>query len=139
MTDVPIIDQPRWPALDAIAVPARLTFTMTWKSLGDSVYYENSSQQFRFTDTRAECRLAAQVEMPSIGFFWKSDPIESSNAEFAIMEEERKRERALLLITGRIGVYRGWLQDELRANTTSYDTRLSKYNGFEDSPSGDLA
>jgi hypothetical protein len=88
MRDVPIIDQPRWPALDAIATPARMTFSMVWKSLDDPVRYENPSQLFRFTGTRAECHLAAQVEVPSVGFSWKSDPIETSRANFAIMGEE---------------------------------------------------
>ena len=88
MRDVPVIDQPRWPALDAIATPARMTFSMTWNSLDERVRYENPSQQFRFTGARAECRLAAQVEVPSIGFSWKSDPIETSSADFAVMGEE---------------------------------------------------
>jgi hypothetical protein len=26
MLDVPVIDQPRWPALDSIATPARMTY-----------------------------------------------------------------------------------------------------------------
>jgi hypothetical protein len=88
MTDVPIVDQPRWPALDAIAAPARMSFRMIWRSTGEPVRYENPSQQFRFTGTRAQCQMEARVEVPSIGFSWKSDPIETSRADFAVMGEE---------------------------------------------------
>ena len=88
MKNVPVIDQPRWPALDAIATPARMAFKMVWKSIGEPVRYENASRQFRFTGTRAKCQLEAQVEVPSIGFSWKSDAIETSHADFAVMGEE---------------------------------------------------
>ena len=88
MKGVPVVDQPRWPALDAIATPARMTFKLVWKSTGEPVRYENPSRQFRFTGTRAECQLEAQVEVPSIGFSWKSDGIETSRADFAVMGEE---------------------------------------------------
>jgi hypothetical protein len=63
MKNVPVVDQPRWPALDAIATPARMAFKMVWKSTGEPVRYENASRQFRFTGTRAECQLEAQVEV----------------------------------------------------------------------------
>jgi hypothetical protein len=88
MKNVPVIDQPRWPALDAIATPARMAFKLVWKSTGEPVRYENASRQFRFTGTRAGCQLEAQVEVPSIGFSWKSDAIETSRADFAVMGEE---------------------------------------------------
>jgi hypothetical protein len=88
MTDVPVIDQPRWPALDSIATPARMTFRMVWRSTGEPVRYENPSEQFRFTGTRAECQLEAEVRVPSIGFSWKSDPIGTSRASFAVMGDE---------------------------------------------------
>ena len=88
MKNVPVIDQPRWPALDAIATPARMAFKMVWKSTGEPVQYENASRQFRFTGTRAMCQLEAQVEVPAIGFSRKSDGIETSRADFAVMGEE---------------------------------------------------
>jgi len=37
MKDVPVIDQPGWPALDAVAAPARMTFAMIWKASDDPV------------------------------------------------------------------------------------------------------
>jgi len=88
MTDVPVVDQPRWPALDSIATPARMTFKMVWKSTGEPVRYENPSQHFRFIGSRAECQLEVTVDVPSTGFSWKSDPLETSAASFAIFGEE---------------------------------------------------
>jgi hypothetical protein len=35
MKDVAVVDQPKWPALDSIATPARMTFKMIWKSNGE--------------------------------------------------------------------------------------------------------
>ena len=88
MKDVPIVDQPRWPALDSVATPARMSFKMVWKSTGEPVTYQDPSRQFRFTGTRATCQLEAQVQVPSIGYSWKSDPLETSHADFAVMGQE---------------------------------------------------
>jgi hypothetical protein len=88
MRDVPVVDQPHWPALDSVATPARMTFRMIWKSTGEPVHYENAAEQFRFTGNRAVCQLEAAVDVPSIGFSWKSDPIEKSAASFAVIGEE---------------------------------------------------
>jgi hypothetical protein len=86
--DVPVVDQPRWPALDSIATPARMSFKMVWKSTGEPVTYQDAYKRFRFTGTHASCQLEAQVEVPSIGFSWKSDPLETSHADFAVIGEE---------------------------------------------------
>ena len=88
MKDVPVVDQPRWPAIDSIATPARMTFKMVWKSTGEPAVYDDPARQFRFTGSRASCRMEAQVEVPSLGFSWKSDPLETSRADFAILGEE---------------------------------------------------
>ncbi len=88
MQKVSVVDQPRWPALDSIATPARMTFKMVWKSTGEPVKYDDSSKRFRFTGTRASCQLEAEVEVPSIGFSWKSDPLNTSKADVAIVGEE---------------------------------------------------
>ncbi|HLJ46748.1 MAG TPA: hypothetical protein VKU01_12105 [Bryobacteraceae bacterium] len=88
MRDVPVVDQPRWPALDSLATPARMTFKMVWRSTGEPVRYENPSQQFRFTGHLAECQLEAEVNVPSTGFSWKSDPMATSAASFAVIGEE---------------------------------------------------
>ena len=88
MKNVEVVDQPKWPALDAIATPARMSFKMVWKSTGEPVKYEDSSKHLRFIGTRASCQLEAQVEVPSIGFSWKSDPLDTSKCDLAIMGEE---------------------------------------------------
>jgi len=88
MQSVSVVDQPRWPALDSIATPARMTFKIVWKSTGEPVKYDDSSKRFRFTGTRASCQLEAEVEVPSIGFSWKSDPLNSSKADITIVGEE---------------------------------------------------
>ena len=88
MKNVPVVDQPRWPALDSLATQARMSFKMVWKSTGEPVLYENASRQFRFSGMRAACQLEAQVEVPSIGYSWKSDPLETSRADFAVIGEE---------------------------------------------------
>ena len=88
MKDVPVVDQPRWPAIDSLATPARMTFKMVWKSTAETVVYDDASRQFRFNGSRASCQLEAQVEVPSLGFAWRSDPLETSRADFAIIGEE---------------------------------------------------
>lgn len=88
MKKVPIVDQPRWPAIDSVATPARMTFKMVWKSTGEPVAYDDPARQFRFTGSRASCQLEAQVEVPSIGFSWKSGPLETSRADFAVIGDE---------------------------------------------------
>ena len=88
MQNVSVIDQPRWPALDAIATPARMSFKMVWKSNGEPAVYEDASKHFRFTGTRAICQMEARIEVPSLGFSWKSDPLETSKCDFAIVGEE---------------------------------------------------
>jgi hypothetical protein len=42
----------------------------------------------RNAGTRASCQLEAQVDVPSVGFFWKSDPLETSKCDFAIIGDE---------------------------------------------------
>ena len=88
MKNVPVVDQPRWPALDSIATPARMSFKMVWKSTGESVTIEDTSKHFRFTGMRAACQMEAEIEVPSIGFSWNSDPLETSKCDFAILGDE---------------------------------------------------
>ncbi|MGO8970769.1 MAG: hypothetical protein ACLQDQ_14515 [Myxococcaceae bacterium] len=88
MQNVDVVDQPRWPALDAVATPARMSFRMLWDAIGEPAVYEDPSKHFRFTGTRASCQLEAEVEVPSLGFSWKSDPMNTSQCDFAIIGEE---------------------------------------------------
>ena len=88
MKDVAVVDQPKWPALDSIATPARMNFKMVWRSNGEPLKYEDADKHFRFTGTRATCQLEAEVKVPSTGFWWKSDPLETSKCDFAIVGDE---------------------------------------------------
>jgi len=88
MQNVAVVDQPKWPALDSIATPARMNFKMVWKSTGESVKIEDAAKHFRFMGTRAICQMEAEVEVPSIEFSWKSDPLDTSKCDFAIIGEE---------------------------------------------------
>src|SRR5437870_9540469 len=70
--------------------------TARWvhKSTGEPVRYDDSSKHFRFTGTRATCQLGAQVEVPSVGFWWKSDPLNMSKARRRHIERiDRKSTR----------------------------------------------
>ena len=45
MKDVPIIDQPRWPAMDAETTPAYLDFKLVFKATEEPVKYEDPARQ----------------------------------------------------------------------------------------------
>ena len=88
MKDVAIIDQPNWPAMQAETHPAFLDFKLVWKATDQPVQFEDASQQYRFKGFKASALLEAAVRVPSIGFSWKSDPLETSRADFAVIGEE---------------------------------------------------
>jgi hypothetical protein len=88
MVNVPIIDQPRWPALDAETTPAFLDFKLVLMASEVPVKYENAMQQYRFEGFKAEAQLEATVRVPSIDFTFKTDPLEASKCDFAVMGTE---------------------------------------------------
>ena len=88
MNDVPIIDQPRWPAIDAESTPAFMDFRLVFKSMEESVKYEDPNLQYRFTGFKAKAQLEATVRVPSIDFVFKTDPLEMSTCDFAVMGDE---------------------------------------------------
>lgn len=88
MTNVPIIDQPRWPAMDAETTPAFLDFKLVFSSTDEPVRYEDPMRQYRFEGFKAIARLEASVRVPSIKFAFKTDPLEASQCDFAVMGEE---------------------------------------------------
>jgi hypothetical protein len=88
MRDVPIIDQPRWPAYDTPTFPAQLTFRLVFTKLNEAITYQNDRQQYRFTGFKALAQLEATVEVPALGFSWRSDPLETSSANFAAIGQE---------------------------------------------------
>jgi hypothetical protein len=85
MTNVPIIDQPRWPAMDAETTPAFLDFKLRFKASDEPVKYEDPSRQYRFEGFKASAQLEATIRVPEIDFNFKTDPLESSKSDFAVM------------------------------------------------------
>ena len=88
MKNVAVVDQPKWPALDAVGMPATMSFKMIWKATDEEIIIDNPQKQFRVEGNRATAQLEAQVKVPSIGFSWKSDPLSTSHADFAIIGDE---------------------------------------------------
>ena len=88
MTNVPIIDQPRWPAMDAISTPAFMDFELAFRALDEPVKYEDPMRQYRFEGFKATAQLEAAIRVPSIGFLFKTDPLETSKSDFAVMGTE---------------------------------------------------
>jgi hypothetical protein len=88
MTNVPIIDQPRWPEMDAETTPSFLDFKLVFTSTDESVKYEDPARQYRFEGFKAIAKLGASVRVPSLDFAFKTDPLDSSECEFAVMGSE---------------------------------------------------
>jgi len=88
VSNAPIIDQPRWPAMDAESTPAFLDFKLVFKATDEPVKYENAVQQYRFEGFKASAQLEATIRVPSIDFTFKTDPLEASKCDFAVMGNE---------------------------------------------------
>ncbi len=88
MKNLAAIDQPQWPAFKAPAAPAKMTIRIVWKATSEKVLYDDPSKQFRFEGFKATAQLEASVEVPSLSFSWRSDPLETSKAGFAIIGSE---------------------------------------------------
>ena len=50
--------------------------------------YEDPTQQYRLWASRPAAQLEATISVPSIDFTFKTDPLESSKCDFAVMGEE---------------------------------------------------
>jgi hypothetical protein len=88
MTNVAIIDQPRWPAMDAETTPAFMDFKLVLAATSEPVKYEDTTRQYRFEGFKASAQLEAAFRVPSIDFTFKTDPLESSKCDFAVMGTE---------------------------------------------------
>ena len=88
MANVPIIDQPHWPAMDAETMPAFLDFKVVFKSTDEPVVYDDANRQYRFQGFKADAQLEAVVHVPSIDFTFKTDPLDTSKCDFAVMGTE---------------------------------------------------
>jgi hypothetical protein len=88
MTDVPIIDQPRWPAMDAESTPAFMDFRLVLAMASEPVKYEDPARQYRFEGFKAEAQMEATIRVPAIDFTFKTDPLGTSKSDFAVMGNE---------------------------------------------------
>jgi hypothetical protein len=89
MKSLAVIDQPGWPQRNAPARPAIMSFKVTWEATDEKVELEDKDRHFSFQGYRARAQAEAAVEVPSLGFSWKSDPITTSEAKFAVIGTER--------------------------------------------------
>lgn len=88
MKNVAVVDEPKFPALDAESTPAILSGKMVCKATGEKIIYDDPYKQFRVEGYRATAQMEVQVNVPSTGFSWKSDPLSTSRANFAIIGNE---------------------------------------------------
>lgn len=88
MKNVPIVDQPKWPAIDAGTSRGFMDFKLVMKAGDEPVKYENPKEWYRFTGFKAIAQLEATIRVPSLKFEFKTDPLEKSSASFAVMGEE---------------------------------------------------
>ena len=88
MRDLPVIDQPAWPQFKAPTTPAVMSFRLVFKGDGAKVLYEDPQRQFAVEGWLGTAQLEASVVVPSLGFEWKSDPLETSSAAFAVIGSE---------------------------------------------------
>jgi hypothetical protein len=88
LKNLEIIDQPTWPAFKAEATPARMDIKIVWRATNERISYGDPQKQFRVDGFKATAQLEAAVEVPSLGFSWKSDPLETSKAHFAFIGDE---------------------------------------------------
>jgi hypothetical protein len=88
MRHVVVRDEPKFPALDAVSMPATMSFKMIVQATDQKIVYDDPLKQFRVDGYLATAQLEAQVDVPSIGFSWKSNPLSTSHANFAVIGNE---------------------------------------------------
>ena len=88
MKPLAVIDQPKWPAYDAPVSPATMSFRVVWRATDEKILIDDQQKHFRFEGYRATAQAEAAVEVPSLSFSWKSDPINTSKAAFAVIGQE---------------------------------------------------
>lgn len=65
-----------------------MSFRVVWKATDEKVFIDDKEKHFRFDGYRATAQAEAAVEVPSLNFSWKSGPITTSSAAFAIIGNE---------------------------------------------------
>ena len=65
-----------------------MDFKLVFSGTGDPVKYEDPSRQYRFEGFKAAAHLEATIRVPAIDFTFKTDPLEASKCDFAVMGSE---------------------------------------------------
>ena len=88
MKGIEVIDQPKWPQFKTQATAAKMDIRIVWKATNEKISYKHPEKQCTVNGFKATAQMEASVEVPSIGFSWKSDPLDKSKANFAIIGDE---------------------------------------------------
>jgi hypothetical protein len=88
MNDLDVADQPLWPKYQAPMRPAKLSFRLVITATDEKIAWDVPEKQFRFDGCKAKVQLEASVEVPSQRFPWKSETLDKSSADFAIVGKE---------------------------------------------------
>lgn len=74
--------------MDAETTPAFIDFKLVFRASDKPVKYEDASRQYRFEGFKATAQLEATIRVPSIDFVFKTDELETSSCDFAMMGDE---------------------------------------------------
>ena len=88
MKEIEVADQPLWPELHAAMRPAKLSFRLVLTATEEKIAWDIAERQFRFDGHKAKAQLEASIELPSLNYSWKSEALERSTADFAILGKE---------------------------------------------------
>jgi hypothetical protein len=88
LKNIAVVDQPHWPKFKAETAPAHMDIKIVWQATDEKYSLNIPEKQCRVDGFKAIAKLEAAVKVPAIGFSWKSDPLESSKANFAIIGDE---------------------------------------------------
>jgi len=74
--------------MDAETTPSFMDFRLVLTATEEAVKYEDPARQYRFEGFKATAQLEAIIRVPAIDFTFKTDPLEASKADFAVLGEE---------------------------------------------------
>lgn len=85
---VAVVDQPNYPNPEPTR-PATMSLRMVWTAQPEPLHFKDVTKSFEVQGFRATTQGEFSVEIPSLGFRWKSDPLETSSAAFGLIGTER--------------------------------------------------
>jgi hypothetical protein len=88
MKDLAVVDQPLWPKFQAAMRPAKMSFRLVLTATEENITWNVVENQFRFDGFKAKAQLEASVEIPDLEYSWRSEALEKSAADFAILGTE---------------------------------------------------